>query len=73
MYPTLERVDEATHLELCRWWRFLDSPGMSAIGCNNYCGVKREETEVMNRIGERIKELGGFNSVISKQIGWQKE
>lgn len=59
-YPRLKRVEIATHLEICRWYRFLESPSNS------------EEEEAMNRICERFEELGGFTPEISKEVGWGK-
>jgi hypothetical protein len=69
-YPTLEQVERADRLQLCRWWRHLNSPGAWAIGRDNFEAVKEQEVAVMDRIAERFKEVGGFTPEISKHIGW---
>jgi hypothetical protein len=73
-YPTLEQVEAADKTQLCRWWRFLDSPGMNAIGesrNNTYLDALYREAAVMTRIGERIAEFGGWDPATSKAIGWE--
>lgn len=72
-YPTLEQVNEASRTQLCSWWRFLPSPGMWAVGKGPAIFDKAlvEEVKVMDRIAERMKEVGGFTPEISKLIGWQ--
>ena len=71
MYPSLEAVNSAGHMQICRWYRFLPSPGMSAIGKENFHAILDQEAPIMNRIVERLKELGGFTPEISKAIGWE--
>ena len=56
--PTMEEVEKADREQLCKWWRFLRSP------------VTDSEFEIMNRIAERLDDLGGFTPEISKRIGW---
>jgi len=58
LYPTIEQVDVATHYQICGWWRFLKSP------------KDDKQVKIMNRIGERLKEFGGFTPEISKSLGW---
>lgn len=71
-YPTIKEVEEASHEQICRWWRFLPSPGSSAIGTKEFTDLLEKEAKVMNRIGERLETLGGFTPEISKRIGWKK-
>lgn len=73
-YPTLEEVNTATHSQICEWWRFLESPGMSAIDMPReiFEIIGEQELAIMTRIGERLKEFGGFTPEISKDIGWIK-
>ena len=73
-YPSLEQVDAADHEIICYWWRFLPSPGSDAINAPSdvFQKLLDEEVVVMNRIGERLKELGGFTTEISKSIGWDQ-
>lgn len=70
MYPTLEQVEKASHLELCRWYRFLPSPGEFAIGKDNFSEVMEQEAKVMGRVVDRVKDFGGFTPEISKTLGW---
>ena len=70
MYPSLEAVNGANREQICTWYRFLPSPGSSAIGQKNFQDVLDAESPIMDRIFERFKELGGFTPEISKSIGW---
>ena len=70
MYPTLEQVNSAKHVQLGYWYRFLPSPGTSAINKANFNVLLNKQALIMNRIVERFKELGGMTSEISKKIGW---
>jgi len=56
----MEEVEQASRKQLCRWYRFLPSPGTD------------DEVEVMNRIAERFNEFGGFTPEISKEVGWDR-
>lgn len=58
-YPTIERVEDANHEQLARWYRFLKSPDGDS------------EVEVMNLILERFNKLGGWNPALSKRVGWE--
>lgn len=69
-YPTMEEVEKASHYQICSWYRFLDSPGLGAIGKDNFNDVLEEEGKIMDRITTRLKEFGGFTPAISKAIGW---
>lgn len=69
-YPTLDQVNAADHMQICRWHRFLPSPGESAIDTPEFEATLAEEVAVMNRIADRLHELGGFTPEISKAIGW---
>ena len=55
---TIEEVNQATHYQICEWWRFLP------------VGIDEEQKKIMDRIAERLKEFGGFNPQISKALGW---
>ena len=69
-YPTLDQINEANHEDICRWWRFLPSPGSSVIGTGKFGESLEDEVLLMNRIAERLKEFGGFTPEISKWIGF---
>ena len=69
-YPTIEDVNAADHYQICSWWRFLQSPGMDTIGKPNFEEVLNKEAKIMERIGERLKEFGGFTPEISKALDW---
>lgn len=59
-YPTLKEVESANRYTICGWYRFLPSPNSEA----------KEQVNIMDRICDRFKELGGFTPEISKQMGW---
>lgn len=74
MYPTMEQVEKASQLRLCGWHRFLPSPGSRAIGSSTREEFEKslmEETAIIKRIMERVKEGGGFTPEISKTLGWE--
>lgn len=56
-FPTMQQVEDADREQICRWYRFL--PG----------GVTVEQKPIMDRLCERLKELGGFTPAISKKFG----
>lgn len=65
-YPSLESVNRADHVQICRWYRFLPSPGSSSID------DIEKELEIMLSIQSKLAEFGGFTPEISKMIGWGK-
>ncbi len=71
-YPTIEEVDSASRYQICKWWRFLPSPGSGSINKSRaeFDIALVSEAIIMNRIAERFKELGGFTPEISKSMGW---
>ena len=73
-YPTHETVKTADLETLCRWKRFLPSPGMKAIaskmGAMKVRTVIDYESRIMEMICSRIDKLGGMTPEISKRIGW---
>lgn len=69
-YPTLDEVEKADRVQLARWFRFLKSPGESAIDKPDFESVMHGEKAVQDRIIERFQEMGGMTPAISKQIGW---
>ena len=78
-YPTIEQVNEANYETICRWYRFLPSPGSEYIPRSNksprsdyekFDEMLAIEAKIMDRIAERLKEFGGFTPEISKRIGW---
>ena len=71
-YPSLEEVNSASHIDICKWWRFLPSPGINYIDSPNFEKILSNEVDIMNRIAERLKYFGGFTSKISKTISWSE-
>ena len=71
-YPTMNLAKAAGIEQLCRWTRFLSSPGKSAVGQDNAEEVRIKEAEILDVIMERQKELGGWTPTISKAIGWEE-
>lgn len=47
-YPTPEQVENASRVQICRWYRFLKSPETP------------EQIDIMDDIVERFNELGGM-------------
>ena len=72
-YPTAEKVKKADRLQLARWYRFLKSPGISAIGQERelFKRTMYAQKAILNRISVRFEELDGMNPSISKCIGWE--
>jgi hypothetical protein len=68
-YPTMEQVESADREQLCRWSRFLPSPGMYAVGRKDFEQILESQVKTMDRIVARLKEAGGFTPEISKKIG----
>lgn len=71
-YPTKEEVEKASHMELGRWKRFLESPGMSATGTVQFKRTLNIERAIMDRICVRFEQFGGWTPQLSKAIGWDK-
>lgn len=69
-YPTVDQVRQADHIQICRWYRFLPSPGSSYIGTSVFSERLESECAIMDIIAERLKDGGGFTPEISKMIGW---
>jgi hypothetical protein len=57
-FPTLEQVEKASHEQLAKWYRFLPS------------GETKEQQQVMDRLAQRFKELGGMTPALSQKIGF---
>ena len=57
-FPTLQEVEKASHEQLARWYRFLPA------------GDTKEQQQVMDRIAERFKKLGGMTPALEKKIGF---
>lgn len=54
----MEDVENASHEQLCRWWRFLPS-------------ARYPNGEVGEKLQKRLfEEYDGFTTEISKRIGW---
>ena len=58
-YPTLDDVNSAPRLTICRWYRHLPSP------------KTQDQIMIINRLSERYKEFRGTTPSISKVIGWK--
>jgi hypothetical protein len=67
-YPTFEEIITADRKQICAWWRFLPSPGTSAIGVDNFQETLNHEVAIMEQIGIRLNNLGGFTPEISKSL-----
>lgn len=69
-YPTIEEVNNADRITICRWYRFLKPPGSEVVEDSNFYEVLDTEVKIMNRIHKRFNELGGMTPKISEEIGW---
>ena len=69
-YPTHEQITTASAEQLVRWWRFLPSPGMAAIGQPDFEAVLENESMLVTLVGERLTALGGITPALSKKVGW---
>lgn len=71
-YPTIEEVENASHEQICRWWRFLPSPRHLAVNKSNdvFNEILLDEFKIQSLIGEKLKNYGGFTPELSKKIGW---
>lgn len=76
-YPTAEEVLAADRIQICRWWRFLPSPG--AVSQDNgelseaeFRQILAQQQTIMNLIAKRFDEVGGFTPEISKLIGFKE-
>jgi len=74
-YPSMSSVEQADREQICRWHRFLSSPGWDALNkiMEDFQKQMDAEAKIMDRIEERFKEMGGFTPELSKKIGWDKE
>ncbi len=68
IYPTSEEVKNADRMQICAWWRFLPSPGDSAIGTDKFQETFNSEAVIMDHIAHRFTALGGFTPEISKAL-----
>lgn len=72
-YPSLEEVEAADHESICRWYRHLPSPGSKipdSLPNDKFKEAIDKQAAVMNLICDKYKEGGGFNSSLSKKIGF---
>lgn len=72
-YPTLEQVNEADAVSVCRWFRYLPSPGTSAIGTPEMEKVRQAEAIIMDRLVERFHKESPMTPTISKLIDRERE
>jgi len=69
-YPIIGQVEAADRVQLARWYRFLPSPGSSAVGKPEFHDVATAEAAILNRIIARFAEMGRWTPELSKQVGW---
>ena len=70
LYPTLEEVEAADRIQLAKWFRFLPSAGGRHCAEENFSEMFRHEKAIMKRIIERFDGEGGWDTWLSKRIGW---
>jgi len=59
-YPTPHLIEDANHLQLAKWHRFLPTPSDSV------------ETAFINRIHFLLMQKGGYTTEINDAIGYEK-
>lgn len=59
-YPTLQEVNNADKIQICKWYRFLPS------------ATNIVENTILHVIFTKYRNFGGMTPEISKQIGWKK-
>ena len=69
-YPTMEEVEGANQEQLCRWYRFLPSPGSKGTTREDFEEICNREAQIMTRIFDRWREGGGFTPELNKKIGF---
>lgn len=70
-FPTDKQVDEADIVQLRRWHMHLPVPGFSGIPEGvEWVDQARAEQRILNRIEERIKELGGWSPLAMRSAQW---
>jgi hypothetical protein len=71
----MEEVEKADQEQLCRWYRFLPSPGRRALDSirEDFEEICNKETLILSRIIDRWREGGGFTPELSKKIGWEEK
>jgi hypothetical protein len=71
-YPSDEEVQNAEHMQLGEWMRFLPSPGIHHIGDgDDFQGMMQQESAILKKIAVRFEEAGGWTPTISKSVGWE--
>ncbi len=68
-HPTHEEVAAADHEQICRWWRFLPSPGVVML-TDDPAAELEAQLRIALRIAERYDAFGGMTPETSKKIGW---
>ncbi len=70
----MAEVEEADHLQICKWYRFLPSPGTIAIGRSQevFQTMVKKERLIMDAISNKFLKGGGMSPEISKKIGLTK-
>lgn len=70
-YPTYKEIDDASHVQLAKWHRFLPSPGQNHIGKIDFEKHWQNEVDKMEFIRTRLYcVFGGISSSVPKHIGW---
>lgn len=71
-YPSKEDVEKADAEQICRWNRFLPSPGSKAIGTPEFKETLRKESKIIDTIHTRMVKENLMTPEISKKIGWER-
>ena len=71
-YPTIEEVNNASRIQICTWYRHLQTPGdnLTYSDTEEYKNKVSDQRHVMDLICVKFKEVDGFTPEISKSVGW---
>lgn len=72
-YPSIDEVNAADKVQLARWLRFLQPPGMSAKDEPDEAlraDISETQRQIMVVIGMRFDSMGAWDPELSKQVGW---
>ena len=75
-YPSAQEVEDADRYRLAVWYRFLQSPGLNAaiaeVDKKSQLITMNREKVILDRIIIRFEEMGGWDSPLSKEVGWNE-
>ena len=72
-YPKDKKeIDNSSHYQLAKWYRFLPSPGQKSVGKPKFKEDMEKEADLLEYIIHKFNKKGRFTPELSKQIGWRE-